>query len=46
MRENIGNRTFAAWKIVLPAALALVVLAVKGAGAEGLTAQQQLAYDI
>jgi acetylornithine deacetylase/succinyl-diaminopimelate desuccinylase-like protein len=46
MRENIGNRTFAAWKIVLPAALALVVLAVKGAGAEGLTAQQQLAHDI
>jgi acetylornithine deacetylase/succinyl-diaminopimelate desuccinylase-like protein len=46
MRENIGNRTFAAWKIVLLAALALVVLAVNGAGAEGLTAQQQLAHDI
>ena len=46
MRENIGNRTFAAWKIVLPAALALVVLAVNGARAEGLTAQQQLAHDI
>jgi acetylornithine deacetylase/succinyl-diaminopimelate desuccinylase-like protein len=46
MRENIGNRSFAAWKIVLPAALALVVLAVNGAGAEGLTAQQQLAHDI
>ncbi|MGB6399889.1 MAG: hypothetical protein WBF73_30040, partial [Bradyrhizobium sp.] len=46
MRENIGNQNFAAWKIVLPAALALVVLAVNGAGAEGLTAQQQLAHDI
>ena len=46
MRENIGNRSFAAWKIVLPAALALVVLAVNGARAEGLTAQQQLAHDI
>jgi acetylornithine deacetylase/succinyl-diaminopimelate desuccinylase-like protein len=46
MRQNIGNQNFASWKIVLSAALALVVLAVRGAGAEGLTAQQQLAHDI
>jgi acetylornithine deacetylase/succinyl-diaminopimelate desuccinylase-like protein len=46
MRENIGNQNFAARKILLPAALALVVLAVNGAGAEGLTPQQQLVHDI
>jgi acetylornithine deacetylase/succinyl-diaminopimelate desuccinylase-like protein len=46
MRENTGNRSFASWKILLPTALALVVLAAGGAGAEGLTPQQQLAHDI
>jgi acetylornithine deacetylase/succinyl-diaminopimelate desuccinylase-like protein len=46
MRENTGNRSFASWKILLPTALALAVLAAGGAGAEGLTPQQQLAHDI
>ncbi len=46
MRKHIGNQNFASWKIFLPTVFALVVLAARGAGAEGLTAEQQLAHDI
>jgi acetylornithine deacetylase/succinyl-diaminopimelate desuccinylase-like protein len=45
MRKHIGNRSLASWKIFLSTVLALVVLA-RGAGAEGLTPEQQLAHDI
>jgi acetylornithine deacetylase/succinyl-diaminopimelate desuccinylase-like protein len=46
MRKHIGNQNFASWKIFLPTVLALAVLAARGAGAEGLTPEQQLAHDI
>ena len=46
MRKNIGNQNFASWKVLLPTVVALVVLAARGAGAEGLTPEQQLAHDI
>jgi acetylornithine deacetylase/succinyl-diaminopimelate desuccinylase-like protein len=46
MRKHIGNQNFASWKIFLPTVLALVVLAARGAGAEGLTPEQQRAHDI
>jgi acetylornithine deacetylase/succinyl-diaminopimelate desuccinylase-like protein len=46
MHKKIGNRSLGSWKIFVPAALALAVVAVRGAGAEGLTPQQQLAHDI
>jgi acetylornithine deacetylase/succinyl-diaminopimelate desuccinylase-like protein len=46
MRINIGNQNFASWKVVLPTVVALVVLAARGASAEGLTPEQQLAHDI
>jgi len=46
MRDNLFNRSFASWKILLSTALALVVLAAGDARAEGLTEQQRLAHDI
>jgi acetylornithine deacetylase/succinyl-diaminopimelate desuccinylase-like protein len=46
MRKHIGNQNFASWKIFLPTVLALAVLAARGAGAEGLTPEQQRAHDI
>jgi acetylornithine deacetylase/succinyl-diaminopimelate desuccinylase-like protein len=46
MRKHIGKRSLASWKIFLSTVLALVVLAARGAGAEGLTPHQQLAHDI
>jgi acetylornithine deacetylase/succinyl-diaminopimelate desuccinylase-like protein len=46
MRKHIGNQNFASWKIFLPTVLALAVLTARGAGAEGLTPEQQRAHDI